>query len=290
MKLILFTDLDGTLLDNATYSYDSSLPALEILRQAAIPVVFCSSKTRAEIEYYRTRLSNSHPFIAENGGGIYIPRGYFSFPVSCPPHATTESGGYHVIAAGPPYALLRRAAGELRKEGLRLRGFGDMTPEEIAELTGLDADAARRAKERDFDEPFLFLGGKEGEETLLASVAAKGLHLIRGERFSHLTGENDKGKAVSCVTELYRRQEGGIPVITAALGDGPNDISMLRQADYPIVVRNPGGRDALSLHLPHLTITEGTGPEGWNRAIIQLLERLSLYPAGRGTSSPEKSL
>ncbi|MFO0752208.1 MAG: HAD-IIB family hydrolase [Thermodesulfovibrionales bacterium] len=290
MKLILFTDLDGTLLDEAAYSCDSAFPALELLRRAEIPLIFCSSKTRAEIEYYRARLFNSHPFIAENGGGIFVPRGYFGFSASCFPYATAESGGYDVIAADTPYALLRKAVGELRKEGFRVRGFGDMAPEEIAELTGLDMEAAQRAKERDFDEPLLFLGEKEREEALQTAVTARGLRLIRGRRFLHLTGGADKGKAVSCMTEFYRRQGGGAPVVTAALGDGPDDIAMLRQADYPIVIRHAGGRDELRIRLPHLTVADGIGPEGWNSAVMQLLERLSLSPAGRGASSPGKAL
>ncbi|MBZ0156500.1 MAG: HAD-IIB family hydrolase [Alphaproteobacteria bacterium] len=275
MKLIIFTDLDGTLLDDATYSYEKTLPALELLKREGIPVIFCSSKTKAEIEYYRIKLSNTHPFVVENGGGIFIPRGYFSFPVSCPPHTGEEHGSYYRIATGTPYSFLREAILELQREGYCIRGFGDMSSEELAELTGLDIDTARKAKERDFDEPFLFRGEKEQEGALLAFVAAKGLHLTRGGRFFHLTGENDKGKAVSCLIGLYRKQGGGAPVITAALGDGPNDIPMLRQVDYPIVVRRPGGGDELRICLPHLIRAEGTGPEGWSEAVLRLLERLS---------------
>ncbi len=45
-KLIIFTDLDGTLLDLHTYSFEKSLPGLGLLRQKNVPLVFCSSKTR----------------------------------------------------------------------------------------------------------------------------------------------------------------------------------------------------------------------------------------------------
>jgi mannosyl-3-phosphoglycerate phosphatase len=76
-QIIVFTDLDGTLLDYRNYSFEKALPALELIKQKNIPLVICSSKTRSEIEYYRKKLSNDHPFISENGGGIFIPKDYF---------------------------------------------------------------------------------------------------------------------------------------------------------------------------------------------------------------------
>jgi len=78
-KIIIFTDLDGTLLDNSSYSFEAALPALQLIKEKNIPLIICSSKTRKEIEHYRKKLYNLHPFISENGGGIFIPKGYFNF-------------------------------------------------------------------------------------------------------------------------------------------------------------------------------------------------------------------
>ena len=79
-KTVVFSDLDGTLLDESSYSFKDALPAVRLLQLRAIPLVLCSSKTRAEIEPCRLSLHNRHPFISENGGGIFIPPGYFSAP------------------------------------------------------------------------------------------------------------------------------------------------------------------------------------------------------------------
>lgn len=76
-RIVVFTDLDGTLLDHATYRFDAALPALRLLKARQIPLVVCSSKTASEIEALRNRLRLSHPFISENGGAIFVPRGYF---------------------------------------------------------------------------------------------------------------------------------------------------------------------------------------------------------------------
>jgi mannosyl-3-phosphoglycerate phosphatase len=81
MKKIIFSDLDGTLLDHDTYSFEKEKDALHLLKDNDIPLVICSSKTRSEIEFWRKKLGNIQPFITENGGGIFVPRSYFPFNV-----------------------------------------------------------------------------------------------------------------------------------------------------------------------------------------------------------------
>ncbi len=271
MQTIIFTDLDGTLLDYHTYSFEKALPALELIRRKGIPLVVCSSKTRKEIEYYRDKIGNRHPFVTENGGGIIIPKNYFSFDLSglsCP---ADKGGDCGIIALGAPYADLRRAILRLREEGLAVRGFGDMTAEELSVLAGMSVEEALLAKERDFDEPFLFSGNCDELQKLIASVRAKGFTITHG-RFFHIHGDNDKGKAVSLLIELYRREFGDI--VTVAIGDRKNDIPMLRQVDYPITVQTPDGYYDLHGAVPHLIKAEGIGPEGWNSAIRDIISKV----------------
>jgi len=71
---LIFTDLDGTLLDAETYSWQEAGEALDLCRRHRVPVILASSKTRAEIEILRDRMMLSDPFISENGGGIFLPR------------------------------------------------------------------------------------------------------------------------------------------------------------------------------------------------------------------------
>jgi len=87
---VVISDLDGTLLDPESYSFDAALPALELLRAKGIPLVLCSSKTRREIEVYRQRLGNREPFIFENGGGICLPKGCFRFRLRSLPRNPTS--------------------------------------------------------------------------------------------------------------------------------------------------------------------------------------------------------
>ncbi|SFM62102.1 HAD hydrolase family protein [Methanolobus profundi] len=64
MQYIVFTDQDGTLVDHDTDSYEAALPAIGMLKEKGIPLVFCTSKTKAEIEVYVDELDTGHPFIS----------------------------------------------------------------------------------------------------------------------------------------------------------------------------------------------------------------------------------
>lgn len=74
---VVFTDLDETLLDRETYSFEAARAALSELARRRIPIVFCTSKTSAESLELQSRMGIDEPFAYENGGGIRLPRGYF---------------------------------------------------------------------------------------------------------------------------------------------------------------------------------------------------------------------
>lgn len=263
---VVFTDLDETLLERATYSFDKARIALFLLREKNIPLVICSSKTRAEIERYRKALMNSHPFISENGGGIFVPSGYFRD--MCGYEATAENG-YLVLTMGTVYAGLRDAIHGLREEGFDVRGFGDMSTEEVSEVTGLSEEEAALARQRQFDEAFVFRGDVAA---LRKAAGRRGLRLAEG-RLLHLTGGNDKGRAVEILKSLYTANYGKSVFI--ALGDSPADIPMLEKADYPVLVMKEDGAYEPRVKVPNLIRAAGIGPEGWNSAVIELIGRLS---------------
>jgi mannosyl-3-phosphoglycerate phosphatase len=266
-KVILFTDLDGTLLNYPDYSFDAALPALALLREKDIPLIISSSKTRKEIEHYREKLANTHPFISENGGGIFIPTDYFDHKIM-DISSVFEENDYQVIRLGAEYPALREALYGLRKEGFQVKGFGDMTVEEVAEIARMSIDEAKMAKLRDFDEPFLFDGSEEEIIRLIGSIRAKGFSFTRG-RFFHILGNSDKGKAVSILTRQYREKFGEI--ITVAIGDSQNDITMLEKVDIPVLVQKSDGTYDDGITVNNLMKAEGIGPYGWKEAVMKIM-------------------
>lgn len=266
--LLVFTDLDGTLLDHETYSFKAALPAVNALKEKNIPLIFCTSKTRAEIEKVRSELQNTHPFIPENGGAIFMPRGYFSDKF----RFTKEDAHYFIIELGTSYSKLREV---LRRMGSlfpgKLKGFGDMTSKEVAHLCGFSLDEAKLAKEREYDEPFILLDeAAEGE--VRQTARQFNLQVSRGGRFYHLIGANDKGKAVLKLRDIYGKKAKNLKTI--ALGDSLNDLPMLQAVDYPVLVQKPDQSYDPSVRLDNLTLASGSGPAGWGEALLTLIEKL----------------
>lgn len=259
---VVFSDLDGTLLDARTYRFDAAIPAIELLRARRIPLVLCSSKTRREIEVYRGRFGSNDPFIYENGGGVCVPEGLFPFEV-----AGQLDDGSRVIALGTPYPELRSALQELRRElGVAVTGFGDLSAAGVAELTGLPLTEADLARRREFDEPFVFDDPNEPRTTdFLHAVEARGLNWTRG-RYFHILGDNDKGRAARLLTGYYRR---ALPALTTVgVGDALNDLPLLEAVDVPVLVQREDGSHLDGVGSPRLVLADGVGPAGWNRAIL----------------------
>ncbi|MFC1917196.1 mannosyl-3-phosphoglycerate phosphatase [Chloroflexota bacterium] len=267
-EIVVFTDLDGTLLDLDDYSYQAALPAVRYLQEQGIPIVFCSSKTRTEQEVYRRELSIGDPFIVENGGAILIPQGYFwhSFKYQ------RVAGGYQIIELGAVYSEIRQALEKIRSvSGLCFRGWGDMTPEELAAVIWLDVAAAERAKVREYSETLLLEGDAEDIKRVQHLVEGAGLTFTAGSRFHTVTASSDKGKAVNTLTDIFREERGEI--ITIGLGDSFNDIPMLERVAIPVLVQRPGGIWT-EITLPRLQRVRGIGPEGWARAIREVIPGL----------------
>lgn len=272
-RIVVFTDLDGSLLDTSTYSYEAAGEALARLEQLGAPLILVSSKTRSEMEPIRHRLKNPYPFIVENGGALYIPRGTFPFAVE----QAFLHDGYQVVEIGTAYAALRTALSRTQEAlGCRVRGFGDLSVEEVAHLTGLSVADAVLATQREYDEPFVIEGDGVSWNRLEAAVERQGLRCTRGGRFYHLMGANDKGLASRRLLSCYERvaQLEGRELVTIGLGDSLNDYPMLAAVDYPILVQRPDGSYDPDVQLPHLIRADGVGPVGWNRSLTALLSRL----------------
>jgi mannosyl-3-phosphoglycerate phosphatase len=266
MKILIFTDLDGTLLNHDDYSYEDALPSLDKIRQAAIPLIFNTSKTRRETETLQKEIGIDDPFIVENGAAICFPPGYVNY---LPENVSHEP--QQVIELGISHDRIRAFINKIRDQ-FNIRGFGDMSALEISELTGLTLKNAELAKKRQYTEPFIM--AKEKDISLLTEVAREqGIKIIKGGRFHHMTGmDHDKGEAVKILRNIIDRKLCE-KHLTIGLGDSINDIPMLKNVDIPVLIPHPekGFPDAI---IPGLIRADGPGSRGWNNVIRRILDEL----------------
>lgn len=270
-SLVVFSDLDGTLLDHDTYSYDAALPALEALRAAEIPLVLATSKTLPETLALRTALSNDHPCLVENGGAAAVPEGYF--PAAALQDAD-RSGDFRLQRFGPPRETIVKVLRELRERPeFRFEGFADVPAGRVAKWTGLSTSKAMLAQRRCCSEPLLWQSDEASLTKFRRELVMHGLYTVQGGRFLHVIGRFDKATGLAWLLERYQARDGRRPEVVA-LGDSPNDRAMLRAADIAVVIRSErsdeidlGGRPGEVIR------TRKRGPEGWREAMDAILPR-----------------
>jgi len=226
-----------------------------------------SSKTRAEIEVIREDMGLNTPFVSENGGAIFFDSYNFSNP---PLNEAVLKGRYYVVELGVPYKIIVSALKRIKKElGWNIKGFSDMSVEEIAYLTGMDLSFAYLASLREYDEPFLILDDVKDIAPLVKRASEMGLKVFKGGKFYHIQGKNDKGKAVEILISWYKKNRGDI--ITIGLGDSPNDFPMLTKVDFPILISS---ERHYKVNLPNLRISKHSGPKGWSEEVLRIIKKL----------------
>ncbi len=275
-QLLIFTDLDGTLLDHHDYNFAPAVATIKLINKLGVAWIFNTSKTLAELLTLRETLNNQHPMIVENGGGIAIPVGY---PLALPsqldqslksPASDLVHQGFQLITMGERREHILEILKPLRAQ-FTFTGFSDMSVAELVELTGLSTAQAGQALQRNFSEPIIWQDSEEKLEQFHQLISGHSLHLLRGGRFIHVIGNSDKGVAMRWLTALYRQT--GPALKTVALGDGENDVAMLEAADIPVVIRSPVHRPPPVQH-ENIRLTEGYGPKGWAQALHTLLKNL----------------
>lgn len=252
---VLFTDLDGTLLDHSTYQPGPAAVALQELIEGGVLVVLCSAKTRAEQTHIQSSLGFDAPFIVENGAAIADPRGI-------------------LVSFGLPYeTVVERLASSAEEAGVRTHGYDDMSLAEISDLTGLSEEEADRARTREFSVTFLMVdGGPDEQQRLQETMARRGLRMVRGARFLSAQGQHDKGVAVRHLVQSLR--DGNPTLRTFGIGDYLNDLEMLAAVDVAMQVQLPDGAWA-EIPLPSIVRLAGIGPAGWAVGARRVIEAIT---------------
>ncbi len=265
-KLLIFTDLDGTLLDHESYSYVPALPALDRLGQLDIPVIINSSKTVSEISRLRVEMNNCHPFIVENGGAACIPQDYFGTSNACKQPLTVHN-------FGPDYTSLCHTIKNIRSiRGYDFLGFSDLNNQEVADLTSLSCEQASHAKQRHCSEPIQWRDSHQALEKFTEELRHLGISTVRGGRFIHVMGKVDKAQAMKWLLHQYQETWPETDWITVALGDSPNDRKMLESADIAVIIPAAKGPELTLNKTKNVLIPKEKGPAGWRDAMEEILQ------------------
>ena len=244
MKLLVVSDLDGTLLDSDDYSFEAVLPVLDRMDAAGIPLMANTSKTRAEWLAMRGEFGNTQPYVVENGAVLYE--------------------GEKETIFGTPRAEILEVLKPLR--GLfKFRGYDDASIGEIIEWTGLSRISAERSADRHFSEPLVWQDTEEKQVEFCKMVEERGLRTLHGGRFLHVSGKTDKGTPLA----HFRKED----VAIIALGDRPNDLAMLEIADIGVIIASKGD---FVLEAEGVLRSTEIGPLGWAEMMTKILDQFQI--------------
>ena len=264
---IVVTDLDGTLLDHYTYSWEAAAATLEVLKQRQIPVIINTSKTFDEVVALQQSLGVTAPFIVENGSAVFLPKDHYpSVQQGLQAHQ-----GFYCKLLGQQRQQIVTFLHDLRKgKAWQFSGYSDWDLAKISELTGLDAAGAEMSQSRAFSEPLIWQDSSDNLQQFKNVLQQENLTLLKGGRFYHVLGSTNKGLATKWVQSLYTENT---PVV--CLGDSPNDVEMLDVADVPVWVKSDK-QPYPELTRPNakMLCTDGVGPVGWAEALNHILQQI----------------
>ena len=255
--LLIFSDLDGTLLDHHTYDWQPAADWLARLKQHDVPVILCSSKTPVEITQWQTTLGlTGLPFIAENGAAIQ--------------YAGPESAPQPLTQSGITRAQIGDVLHTLRRD-FRFTGFLNVDARQVCSWTGLSLEQAELAMQRTASEPLIWEDSPERLDTFRAALNQAGLGLTQGGRFWHVADiQAGKGRGAKAIITFYQQQDGFRRQVLG-LGDAPNDVSLLNEMDYAVVINSHGTgnlRPRQEQQQPDRILrTTHYGPQGWREGL-----------------------
>ena len=272
---LIFTALEGALVDPRTDSFAGAEEALAELDRRKIAYVLLTSRTREEIDPIRRKLGHNHPFVTENGGGIFFPDGYFSLRIP----GVVRTARYLSVAQGRPYAEVCEALDDIAEEcAVGVAGFHHMSLREIADNTGMHPRSAELARAREFDEPFYFTSADDKAIARFVETArARGFDTRRDRTFWHFSAKCDAARAVRSLAQLFREAT-HIKLRLVGIGGGEVDLPWLQAVDHAILL--PDSREAAKPaehpqetpgRTKSIVMGDAPGAVGWNKAILNII-------------------
>ena len=177
-----------------------------------IPSVWLTSRSRLQFDEPRRKLAHAHPFLAEDGCGVYLPEDYFHLrPDSAGPRsakaATLRLGRFTCIPAAEPLPAAADALEALSEEtGVPVVTLRSLSLRELAQNTGLPTREAELARQRDFDELFFFAGASDAQVDRFFAEGRKRRIEFRqhGVLWSAAIGASTQ-RCVAALSKLYDR-------------------------------------------------------------------------------------
>lgn len=267
MEKVIFTDIDGTLLDSRFPDMNKMKELVEMTLQNDIHLIFCSSKTELEQNNIKSQVNLHEPYIVENGGATIIPVDYFK---KAKITNSRISQNNYIIESGGTAIKIRTLLKKIKdKYDIDFKGVSDLTVSELSRITKLSQEYANRMMDRKYTETIVQINNIRITD-FTKIIEKEGLKIIPGNQYFDITLGNNKGTGVNILINAFRKEYAN-NVIFFGIGDSRNDESMLTLVDIPMLVQKFGGNWE-NLQVANLQRINGVGAKGWEIALELVLK------------------
>lgn len=208
---VLYIAVDSLLLERgkSVAGFDEFTAALD---HEGIPAVWLTSRSRMQFDEPRRKFGHTHPFIAEDGCGVYLPEDYFHLRPDatgpCSAKASTlRLGRFTCIPSAEALPAAADALESLSQETeVPIVTLRSLSLRELAQNTGLPTRESELARQRDFDELFFFAGAADAQVKQFLTEGRKRRIEFRqhGVLWSAAIGASIQ-RCVTALTKLYDR-------------------------------------------------------------------------------------
>jgi mannosyl-3-phosphoglycerate phosphatase family protein len=260
-QIIIFTDLDGSLLNKDTFRFDEIEDYFRELISIGIKIIPNSSKTEAELSDFNNQYNLNLSFVAENGSSIHgLNLIHKNLPKRISLSRTTDQI-YKVYSENIPSNIKQKITFILR-----------LKSKEQKEIFGLPLNKMLLAIKRNHSIPIQFNGSESEKKEFINIINDCGLTIQTGGRIMNICDNVNKSKAMSKTMELINKEIDN-EIITIGVGDNQNDIDMLKHSDYPCLVKN-NSFDSSLLNIDNLIKSTEPSPRGWADVIKTAIQKI----------------
>jgi len=266
---LIFTDLDGTFLNNDNFSFGKNLDIARELIELGHFIIFNSSKTFVEIDNFLYEQNIQLPIICETGGGVYLPKNL---------ELTAYANEYHTVYEASKLLTIRQNIDQICEDFKdEIQFFDELSHDERIKLSNLEPAGLILASKRVFSMLFLWRSTEERLMILSNLLQKINMKIIRGARFFHLCSDFDKGRSMLTLINEFKNIYPDKEFISIAIGDSSNDIAMLKAADYPCIVKSTGNKKISFSELSNdLIISRNEAPKGWFECLENVFTKIGV--------------
>ena len=262
-KIIIFTDLDGSLLDRETFNFDSIKNYIFKLLKKEIFIIPNSSKTKKEIILFNKELKKNLPIICENGSAIY---GLNSLNKNLPDNIILSRDKDEI------YKIFKKSIP--KKLQSKCMFIHKMSEKKQVDIMGLKGKNLRLALKREYSIPFIFNDNKTQKMKLNKLISLSGLSLHEGGRVLNLCDKVSKALAMKKLVKIYKKIDTR-KLIIIGVGDNYNDLEMLKSSNFPCLVFNDKFKKD-KINIKSCLVSSKSSPEGWEEVVKMALDKANI--------------